>query len=290
MLVPLCVNGSRKRQLAITVISACLLSGLVESLQLLLKLGFTEFNDVFDNTLGTAFGTVIVLMLERVKRVNMYAKFFKRFLDFILSLCAVIVLSPVLLILIVLGTIFMRGNPFFFQERPGMDEKIFKLIKFRTMDNRRGAEGNLLPDSVRLNKYARFLRSTSLDELPELFNILKGDMSIIGPRPLLPRDVAYMNDVQHQRHIVRPGLTGLAQCSGRNSMNWDVKLATDIEYVTNLSFRLDCRIFLLTIVKVLKREDVEFDEGADMDLKDWNELKKRKEVQDGVKSINTCSK
>lgn len=290
MLVPLCVNGSRKRQLAITVISACLLSRLVESLQLLLKLGFTEFNDVFDNTLGTAFGTVIVLMLERVKRVNMYAKFFKRFLDFILSLCAVIALSPVLLILIVLGTIFMRGNPFFFQERPGKDEKIFKLIKFRTMDNRRDAEGNLLPDSVRLNKYGRFLRSTSLDELPELFNILKGDMSIIGPRPLLPRDVAYMNDVQHQRHIVRPGLTGLAQCSGRNSMNWDVKLATDIEYVTNLSLRLDCRIFFLTIVKVLKREDVEFDEGADMDLKDWNELKKRKEVQDGVKSINTCSK
>lgn len=284
------MNGSRKRQLAITVISACLLSRLVESLQLLLKLGFTEFNDVFDNTLGTAFGTVIVLMLERVKRVNMYAKFFKRFLDFILSLCAVIALSPVLLILIVLGTIFMRGNPFFFQERPGKDEKIFKLIKFRTMDNRRDAEGNLLPDSVRLNKYGRFLRSTSLDELPELFNILKGDMSIIGPRPLLPRDVAYMNDVQHQRHIVRPGLTGLAQCSGRNSMNWDVKLATDIEYVTNLSLRLDCRIFFLTIVKVLKREDVEFDEGADMDLKDWNELKKRKEVQDGVKSINTCSK
>lgn len=284
------MNGSRKRQLAITVISACLLSRLVESLQLLLKLGFTEFKDVFDNTLGTAFGTVIVLMLERVKRVNMYAKFFKRFLDFILSLCAVIALSPVLLILIVLGTIFMRGNPFFFQERPGKDEKIFKLIKFRTMDNRRDAEGNLFPDSVRLNKYGRFLRSTSLDELPELFNILKGDMSIIGPRPLLPRDVAYMNDVQHQRHIVRPGLTGLAQCSGRNSMNWDVKLATDIEYVTNLSPRLDCRIFFLTIVKVLKREDVEFDEGADMDLKDWNELKKRKEVQDGVKSINTCSK
>lgn len=157
------MNGSRKRQLAITVISACLLSRLVESLQLLLKLGFTEFNDVFDNTLGTAFGTVIVLMLERVKRVNMYAKFFKRFLDFILSLCAVIALSPVLLILIVLGTIFMRGNPFFFQERPGKDEKIFKLIKFRTMDNRRDAEGNLFPDSVRLNKYGRFLRSTSLE-------------------------------------------------------------------------------------------------------------------------------
>ena len=144
----------------------------------------------------------------------MYAKFFKRFLDFILSFCAVIVLSPILLILIVLGTIFMRGNPFFFQERPGKDEKIFKLIKFRTMDNRKDKDGNLLPDSVRLNKYGRLLRSTSLDELPELINILKGDMSIIGPRPLLPRDVEYMDEVQHQRHIVRPGLTGLAQCSG----------------------------------------------------------------------------
>ena len=259
VLVPFCVDGSWKRKLVFTVASACFLSGTVEFLQLLCKLGFAEFDDVFDNTMGAAIGVVVVLMLGRVKRGNMYAKFFKRFLDFILSLCAVIVLSPILLILIVLGTIFMRGNPFFFQERPGKDEKIFKLIKFRTMDNRKDKDGNLLPDSVRLNKYGRFLRSTSLDELPELINILKGDMSIIGPRPLLPRDVEYMDEVQHQRHIVRPGLTGLAQCSGRNSMNWDVKLATDIEYVTKLSFRLDCRIFFLTIVKVLKREDVEFD-------------------------------
>lgn len=206
----------------------------------------------------------------------MYTKYFKRLLDFTLSLCAVIVLSPILLMLIVLGTIFMRGNPFFCQDRPGKDEIVFKLIKFRTMDNRRDENGELLPDNTRLNKYGRFLRSTSLDELPELVNILKGDMSIIGPRPLLPRDVSYMDDVQHRRHIVRPGLTGLAQCRGRNTMNWDVKLATDIEYVNNLSFRLDCKVFLMTIVKVLKREDVEFDEGADMDLKDWNELKKER--------------
>lgn len=206
----------------------------------------------------------------------MYTKYFKRLLDFTLSLCAVIVLSPILLMLIVLGTIFMRGNPFFCQDRPGKDEIVFKLIKFRTMDNRRDENGELLPDNTRLNKYGRFLRSTSLDELPELVNILKGDMSIIGPRPLLPRDVSCMDDVQHRRHIVRPGLTGLAQCRGRNTMNWDVKLATDIEYVNNLSFRLDCKVFLMTIVKVLKREDVEFDEGADMDLKDWNELKKER--------------
>lgn len=180
-LVPLCVDGSGKRKLAITVISACLLSGTIELLQLVVKLGFAEFDDVFDNTMGAVIGAVLMLMLGRVKRGKlMYAKFFKRFLDFILSLCAVIVLSPILLILIVLGTIFMRGNPFFFQERPGKEEKIFKLIKFRTMDNRRDKEGNLLPDSVRLNKYGRFLRSTSFDELPELINILKGERGIIG--------------------------------------------------------------------------------------------------------------
>lgn len=207
----------------------------------------------------------------------MYAKCFKRFIDFILSLCAIVVLSPVLLILIILGTAFMGGNPFFCQERPGKDEKIFKLVKFRSMDNRKDTSGNLLPDSVRLNKYGRMLRSTSLDELPELINILKGDMSIIGPRPLLPKDVAYMDEIQRRRHTVRPGLTGLAQCSGRNSMNWDVKLATDVVYVDNLSFWLDCKIFFMTILKVLMRENVEYEEGADIDLKEWNELKKRQE-------------
>ena len=207
----------------------------------------------------------------------MYPFFFKRAIDFILSLCALIVLSPLLLVLCIFGTLFMRGNPFFFQERPGKNEKIFRLVKFRTMDNRRNKNGDLLPDNVRLNRYGKFLRSTSLDELPELINIIKGDMSIIGPRPLLPRDVSYMNIEQKRRHTVRPGLTGLSQSSGRNSMNWDEKLSTDVEYVDNLSFFLDCKIFFITILKVLKRENVEFDEGAEMDLKEWNELKKRQE-------------
>ena len=207
----------------------------------------------------------------------MYPFFFKRAIDFILSLCALIVLSPLLLVLCIFGTLFMRGNPFFFQERPGKNEKIFRLVKFRTMDNRRNKNGDLLPDNVRLNRYGKFLRSTSLDELPELINIIKGDMSIIGPRPLLPRDVSYMNIEQKRRHTVRPGLTGLSQSSGRNSMNWDEKLSTDVEYVDNLSFFLDFNIFFITILKVLKRENVEFDEGAEMDLKEWNELKKRQE-------------
>ena len=205
----------------------------------------------------------------------MYAKYFKRLIDFSLSLIALIILSPLLVLLIILGAVFMRGNPFFTQGRPGKNEKIFKLIKFRTMDNRKDKKGNLLPDKVRLNKYGRFLRASSLDELPELVNILKGDMSLIGPRPLLPKDVMYMNEFQHKRHIVRPGLTGLSQCIGRNSMNWDVKLSTDVEYVEKMSFLLDCKIFFKTIVKVLKRENVEFEEGTDMDLKDWNDLKKR---------------
>ena len=265
MLVPLCVNESRKRQLAITVISACLLSRLVESLQLLLKLGFTEFNDVFDNTLGTAFGTVIVLMLERVKRVNMYAKFFKRFLDFILSLCALIVLLPIFLILIVLGAIIMRGNPFFFQERPGKDEKIFKLIKFRTMDNRKDKDGNLLPDEIRLNKYGRFLRSTSLDELPELINIFKGDMSIIGPRPLLVRYLDRYNEEQHHRHDVRPGLTGYAQAHGRNGVSWEDKFAMDVWYTKHITFLGDVRIIWYTVMTVLKREGISSETSATME-------------------------
>ena len=207
----------------------------------------------------------------------MYANFFKRIIDLVMSFCALIALSPILIILCITGLIYMEGNPFFFQERPGKNEKVFKLIKFRSMNNKKDENGILLPDNIRLNKYGKFLRSTSLDELPELINIIKGDMSIIGPRPLLPRDVEYMNEKQHRRHTVRPGLTGLAQCSGRNSMNWDEKLSTDIEYVDHLSFFLDCKIFVMTILKVLKRENVEFEDGANMDLKDWNELKKRQE-------------
>ncbi|AYQ61069.1 sugar transferase [Enterococcus casseliflavus] len=186
----------------------------------------------------------------------MYAKFFKRFFDFILSLCAIIVLSPILLILIILGTILMRSNPFFFQARPGKDEKIFKLIKFKTMDNRKNENGELLPDSMRLNSYGRFLRASSLDELPELFNILKGDMSIVGPRPLLVEYLSLYNEEQRHRHDVRPGLTGYAQTHGRNDVTWEDKFAMDVWYTKHITFFEDMRIILNTILTVLKREGI----------------------------------
>lgn len=195
----------------------------------------------------------------------MYAKFVKRILDFILSLCALIVLSPILLILIILGAIFMRGNPFFTQQRPGKDEKIFKLIKFRTMDNRKDKEGNLLPDDVRLNKYGRILRSTSLDELPELFNILVGDMSIIGPRPLLVRYLERYNEEQHHRHDVRPGLTGYAQAHGRNAVTWEDKFAMDVWYTKNITFLGDVKILWDTVMTVLKRDGISSETSATME-------------------------
>lgn len=195
----------------------------------------------------------------------MYAKFIKRFLDFSLSLCAIIVLSPVLLILTVLSAIKMQGNPFFTQDRPGWHEKIFKLIKFRTMDNRKDENGNLLPDEVRLNRYGSFLRSTSLDELPELFNILKGDMSIIGPRPLLVKYLPRYSEEQHHRHDVRPGLTGYAQAHGRNAVSWDEKFEMDVWYTKNVTFKTDVGIFFDTIKAVLKREGISSETSATME-------------------------
>lgn len=191
----------------------------------------------------------------------MYARFFKRFFDFTLSLIAIIVLSPILLILTVVGAIAMHGTPFFVQPRPGQkgkdgQEKIFKLIKFRTMDNRKDKDGNLLPDDVRLNKYGRVLRSTSLDELPELFNILKGDMSIVGPRPLLVKYLPLYNIEQRKRHDVRPGLTGYAQVHGRNSISWEERFQLDVEYTKNISMRNDIKIILDTILIVLKRDGI----------------------------------
>ena len=191
----------------------------------------------------------------------MYVKFLKRLLDFILSLVAISVLSPVLLILTIVGAIAMRGNPFFLQPRPGKknrkgEERIFKLIKFRTMDNRKDKDGNFLPDEVRLNRYGKFLRSTSLDELPELFNILFGDMSIVGPRPLLVSYLPYYTEEERKRHDVRPGLTGLAQVSGRNNVEWDRRFQLDVEYVRTISFVNDVKIILLTIKKVLSKSDV----------------------------------
>lgn len=186
----------------------------------------------------------------------MYEKLFKRILDFILSLIGLIVLSPIFLILIILGFIFMKGNPFFTQKRPGKKEKIFNLIKFRTMDNRRDIDGKLLPDNLRLNSYGKFLRKTSLDELPEIINILKGDMSIIGPRPLLIEYLPWYNEEEKHRHDVRPGLTGWAQVNGRNCIEWNKRFQLDIEYVNTISFKLDVKIFLMTIQKVLSKSDI----------------------------------
>ena len=191
----------------------------------------------------------------------MYAKFFKRFFDFWLSLTALLCLSPVLLILTVIGAIAMRGNPFFTQLRPGKiskktgKEKIFKLVKFRTMSNARDKEGNLLPDAKRLNTYGKLLRSTSLDELPELFNILVGHMSIVGPRPLLVSYLPYYTEEERHRHDVRPGLTGLAQVSGRNSLDWEKRFAIDVQYVRTITLWLDIKILFLTVKRVLSKSD-----------------------------------
>lgn len=184
-----------------------------------------------------------------------YEKYFKRPLDFCCALAAILVFSWLYLILIILGTIFMRGNPFFTQERPGKNEKIFKLIKFRSMDNRRDKDGNLLPDDVRLNKYGRLLRKTSLDELPEVLNILKGDMSVIGPRPLLVEYLPRYNAEQHRRHEVRPGLSGYAQVNGRNALSWSERFRMDVWYVDHISVSLDVRIIFQTVMKAFVRHD-----------------------------------
>lgn len=195
----------------------------------------------------------------------MYAKYFKRAFDFTMSLLALTVLSPILLILIIIGAFAMRGNPFFVQPRPGKkdklgNEKIFKLIKFRTMSSRRDKNGNLLPDEVRLNTYGKLLRKTSLDELPELINILKGDMSIVGPRPQLVRDMVFMTEEQRMRHNIRPGLSGLAQVRGRNNISWEDKLSYDLVYIERITFWNDIKLIFETVWKAfVKQEDITAD-------------------------------
>lgn len=191
----------------------------------------------------------------------MYQKYIKRILDIVLSLLAIIILSPIYIIVGILVLIFL-GRPIIFkQERPGKDEKIFTLYKFRTMTNKKDKEGNLLPDEKRLTKFGKFLRSTSLDELPELFNILKGDMSIIGPRPLLVEYLKYYNKKERHRHDVRPGLTGLAQVNGRNAQTWEERFKYDIEYTKNVTFINDIKIIFKTILVVFKREGIN-EEGS----------------------------
>ena len=207
---------------------------------------------------------------------GIYARFLKRPLDLICSLAALIVLSPVLVILSIIGAIAMQGNPFFVQRRPGrIDartgiERIFPLIKFRTMSNRKDAAGNLLPDEQRLNAYGRWLRSTSLDELPSLICIVMGWLAIVGPRPQLVRDMVFMTEEQRHRHDVRPGLTGLAQVNGRNNITWERKFEYDLQYVENITFLGDVKIIFQTIGKVLKRSDtVREGTASDLDFGDW---------------------
>lgn len=189
----------------------------------------------------------------------MIYKYIKRILDIISSFLAIILLSPLLGMLTVIGAFEMKGNPFFTQERPGKDEKIFKLIKFRTMTNAKDKDGNLLSDADRLTRYGKFLRNTSLDELPELFNILKGDMSVIGPRPLLVQYLPYYTEKEKHRHDVRPGLTGLAQVNGRNNITWEEKFAWDVKYVNEMNLIFDIKILFQTVFNVLKRDDVVVD-------------------------------
>ena len=191
--------------------------------------------------------------------VVMYARFLKRPLDFLLALASVVILSPLYLALTGIGAIMMKGNPFFTQARPGRREKIFRLVKFRTMTNGKGPDGKLLPDAERLNGYGRFLRASSLDELPELFNILAGQMALVGPRPLLVQYLPWYTEEEKHRHDVRPGLTGLAQVRGRNRIGWDERLAYDVEYVRNITFTGDLRIVLETFRKVFTREDLAVD-------------------------------
>ena len=211
----------------------------------------------------------------------MYAKYIKRILDFTLSSIAIICLSPILLITALLVRIKLGSPVLFKQPRPGKDEKIFNMYKFRSMTDKRDADGNLLPDKDRLTKFGKLLRKTSLDELPELFCILKGDMSIVGPRPLLVSYLPYYSEKEKHRHDVRPGLTGLAQVSGRNYLDWDERFKIDVEYTNNISFLLDCKIILETVMKIFKREDIA--EDTSKSEGNFAEIRKKQIQREGAK-------
>lgn len=199
------------------------------------------------------------------KSNGLYCKLIKRFMDFLIAALSIIIFSPLLIILAILVRVKLGGPVIFKQERPGLNGKVFKLYKFRTMTDAKDENGNLLDDEYRLTSFGKKLRSTSLDELPELYNILKGDMSIVGPRPLLVTYLPLYNDEQKRRHDVRPGLTGLAQVSGRNAITWTEKFNKDIEYVDNVSLGLDISIFFKTIYCVLKKEGINSDSAATME-------------------------
>ena len=227
------------------------------------------------NLTSTWWGILIICAVALVVWVAisalLYRQFFKRFYDIVLSGFAILCLSPILLILIIVGAIKMKGNPFFTQLRPGKinkktgEEKIFKLIKFRTMTNAKDKDGNLLPDDKRLTRYGKILRSTSLDELPELINILKGDMSIVGPRPLLVKYLPLYSKEQRHRHDVRPGLTGYAQVNGRNAISWDDKFKLDLQYISQITLLGDIKIIIQTALKVVKRDGISSETSATME-------------------------
>lgn len=186
----------------------------------------------------------------------MYQNYIKRIIDFTVAFFGLIIISPIFLIITIVLYFANQGKPFFFQERPGLNEKIFKVIKFKSMNDKRDKNGNLLPDNQRLTRVGNFVRKTSLDEIPQLINVLKGDMSLIGPRPLLVSYLDYYNDFEKQRHLVRPGITGWAQVNGRNAISWSEKFKLDVFYVKNISFALDCKIILKTIKNVMTSKDI----------------------------------
>lgn len=203
----------------------------------------------------------------------MYKSFFKRFFDIVLSLLGLLIISPIFLLIWLFLAIANKGaGAFFIQERPGKDERIFKVIKFKTMTDEEDASGNLLPDAQRLTKVGKFVRSTSLDEIPQLLNVIKGDMSLIGPRPLLVQYLPLYNDTQRRRHEVRPGITGWAQVNGRNALSWEQKFAHDTWYVDHVSLSLDCKIMVRTIRKVFKREGINSDTNATMEVFNGNKI------------------
>ena len=203
----------------------------------------------------------------------MYKNFFKRLIDFVLSVFGFLLISPVFVLLWIWLSVANKGaGAFFFQERPGKDEKIFRVIKFKTMNDRRDASGNLLPDAQRLTRVGRLVRSTSLDEIPQLLNVIKGDMSLIGPRPLLVQYLPLYNETQRRRHEVRPGITGWAQVNGRNAISWQQKFDYDVWYVDHVSLSLDMKILLKTIQKVFKREGISSDKSATMEAFKGNDL------------------
>lgn len=195
----------------------------------------------------------------------MYKNFFKRIIDFTLSLIGLILISPVLIVVAIWLTIANKGSAFFFQDRPGKDETIFKVVKFKTMTDEKDSSGNLLPDDKRLTTVGKFVRSTSLDEIPQLINVLKGDMSLIGPRPLLPQYLPLYSKEQARRHEVRPGITGWAQVNGRNAISWTRKFELDVEYVDNISLAMDMKIIFATVKKVFVREGISQEGQATME-------------------------